>query len=52
MQQDDEQNAFAKDSWSGAVFLWQERGLFLGRASGTSSHAPHAIKICKENFPL
>ena len=43
---DDEQRACVEDSWSGSVFLWQERGLFLGRASGTSSHAPHAIKIC------
>lgn len=43
---DDEHEAIAKDSWSGSVYLWQERGLFLGRASGTSAHAPHAIKIC------
>ncbi|HWS99008.1 MAG TPA: AraC family transcriptional regulator [Pyrinomonadaceae bacterium] len=35
-----------RDSWSGSVFLWDERGLFLGQASGTSSHAPHAVKIC------
>lgn len=46
MRQDDEQRECAEDSWSGSVFLWQERGLFLGRASGTSAHAPHAIKIC------
>lgn len=46
MLEDDEQSVRAEDSWSGSVFLWQERGLFLGQASGTSSHAPHAIKIC------
>lgn len=46
MRQDDEEAACAQDSWSGSVFLWHERGLFLGRASGTSSHAPHAVKIC------
>src|SRR5918997_1526090 len=42
----DEQDSFGKDYWSGSVFLWRERGLFLGAASGTSAHAPHAVKIC------
>lgn len=42
----DEQMISTKDSWSGSVFLWRERGLFLGAASGTSAHAPHAVKIC------
>lgn len=46
MRQDEEQRTHAEDAWGGSVFLWNERGLFLGRASGTSSHAPHAIKIC------
>jgi AraC-like DNA-binding protein len=46
MREDDEQAGSAEDTWSGSVFLWPERGLFLGRASGTSSHAPHAVKIC------
>jgi AraC-like DNA-binding protein len=46
MRQEGERAARAKESWSGSVFLWQERGLFLGQASETSSHAPHAIKIC------
>src|SRR5689334_25326064 len=46
MRQGDRQSACAEDAWSGSVFLWRERGLFLGSASDTSSHAPHAIEIC------
>lgn len=34
------------DAWGGSVFLWPERGLYLGAASDTCTHAPHAIKIC------
>lgn len=34
-----------KETWRGSVFLWRERGLFLGSAGDTTAHAPHAIKI-------
>lgn len=46
MRDEDKETARAGDAWSGAVFLWRERGLFLGGASDTSAHAPHAIKVC------
>lgn len=41
-----QERLYTQDSWSGSVFLWGERGLFLGAASATSVHAPHAIKVC------
>lgn len=36
----------SQDAWSGSVFLWNERGFYLGAASDTCIHAPHAIKVC------
>jgi AraC family transcriptional regulator len=36
----------SQDAWSGYVFLWRERGFYLGAASDTCVHAPHAIKVC------
>ncbi len=34
-----------EEAWRGSVFLWRERGLFLGSAGDTTVHTPHAIKI-------
>jgi AraC family transcriptional regulator len=33
-------------SWRGKVLLWEEYGLFFGRAGDASIHASPAIKIC------
>jgi AraC family transcriptional regulator len=36
----------SQSAWRGSVFLWNERGFYLGAASDTCMHAPHAIKVC------
>jgi AraC family transcriptional regulator len=33
-------------SWSGRLFLWSGRGLWLGRALRTGLHAHHALQVC------
>ncbi|HEX8181071.1 MAG TPA: helix-turn-helix domain-containing protein [Pyrinomonadaceae bacterium] len=38
--------AAASDAWRGAVFLWQQRSLYLGAAGDTSLHASHDVKVC------
>jgi len=32
--------------WSGQLFLWEGRGLYVGPTYRTTSHAHHAIQIC------
>jgi hypothetical protein len=32
--------------WSGQLFLWEGRGLYVGPTYRTTSHAHHAVQIC------
>lgn len=34
------------DLWTGRLFLWPARGLFIGFAADTAPHAHHAVQIC------
>lgn len=40
------ESAAAPAAWSGRLFLWGGRGLYLGPARATSVHAHHAVQIC------
>lgn len=35
-----------QEKWAGLVSLERKRGLFVGSAGYTETHAPHAVKIC------
>jgi AraC family transcriptional regulator len=42
-------------TWSGKVLLWEEHGLFFGRAGDAALHESPAIKVCislEDNFGL
>lgn len=41
-----EKNERHQTGWSGSIFLWKERGLYLGKAAITHTHAQYAIKVC------
>lgn len=42
----DRESAAPPAVWSGRLFLWGGRGLYLGPAHATSLHAHHAVQIC------